>query len=29
MLQLQNFKIKRKYITILQFGPKIHKNEKE
>ena len=29
MLQLQNFKTKRKYITILQFGPKIHKNEKE
>ena len=29
MLQLQNFKTKRKYITILQIGPKVHKNEKE
>ena len=28
MLQLQNFKTKRKYITILQIGPKLHKNEK-
>ena len=27
MLQLQNFKTKRKYITILRIGPKLHKNE--
>ena len=27
MLQLQNFKTKRRYITILRIGPKLHKNE--
>ena len=29
MLQLQNFKTKRKYIMILQTESKLHKNEKE
>ena len=29
MLQLQNFKTKRKYIMILQIESKLHKNEKE
>ena len=29
MLQLQNFKTKRKYITILQIESKLHKSEKE
>ena len=29
MLQLQNFKTKRQYITILQIGSKLRKNEKE
>ena len=29
MLQLQNLKTKRKYITILQIGSKLHEKEKE
>ena len=29
MLQLQNFKTERKYITILQIESKLHKSEKE